>query len=361
MAVSPDKRVLYVGTRGEPQIAAGFAIDAATGKLKHLGNGRSPTAWRTSRPTAAAAILLGASYPGHKVTVNPIGRRARCRPPQQILATAPNAHAILADAANRHVLVPSLGGDIGQSVPVRRRDRQAVAERSAGGRRSRTKAGPRHFVFHPGGKLVYLLNELDGDGRMSSTTTPDAGTLKEKQIVSALPAGFQGKPWAADLHITPDGKFLYACERTSSTLAGFKVDAANGTLTPIAQHPTEKQPRGFAIDPGGRYLLAVGQLSHGMSSYAIDRRDGQAREAQGVSDGQEPELGRDRRPALSGKASRLRVERTSLFLESVPIVSGRTKRPLSPRLPREARQTAPRGTGERMSRQPRRDGEPVKG
>jgi 6-phosphogluconolactonase len=101
-----------------------------------------------------------------------------------------------------------------------------------------------------------------------------AGQLNEKQAVSALPPDFQGKPSAADIHITPDGKFLYASERTSSTLACFKIDPANDMLSPVGSVPTEKQPRGFNIDPSGRYLLAAGQLSHGLSSYRIDLESG---------------------------------------------------------------------------------------
>jgi 6-phosphogluconolactonase len=100
------------------------------------------------------------------------------------------------------------------------------------------------------------------------------GRLTEKQSVSALPPGFEGKPSAADLHVTPDGKFVYASERTSSTLAGFRVDAASGRLTAIGSIPTEKQPRGFNVDSGSRYLLAVGQLSHSLSSYRIDPATG---------------------------------------------------------------------------------------
>jgi len=135
------------------------------------------------------------------------------------------------------------------------------------------KAGPRHFVFHANGKLVYVLGELDASVYVFDYDAA-TGQLKERQAVSALPPGFQGKPWAADLHITPDGKFLYGSERTSSTLAGFKVDPANGTLSSVGSVPTEKQPRGFSIDPSGRYLLVVGQLSHGMSSYRIDAESG---------------------------------------------------------------------------------------
>jgi 6-phosphogluconolactonase len=89
-----------------------------------------------------------------------------------------------------------------------------------------------------------------------------------------MPAGFDGKPWAADLHLTPDGRFLYASERTSSTLTGFRVDAATGQLSLIGSVPTEKQPRGFAIDPSGRWLAAVGEMSDGMSVYAIDQSSG---------------------------------------------------------------------------------------
>ena len=137
----------------------------------------------------------------------------------------------------------------------------------------KAKAGPRHFVFHPGGKLVYVIGELDGVVYVFDYDA-GTGTLTAKQTASALPPDFQGKPSAADLHITPDGRFLYASERTSSTLAGFRVDPVNGTLTPIGSVATEKQPRGFNIDPSGRYLLAVGQLSHGLSSYAIDPASG---------------------------------------------------------------------------------------
>ncbi len=243
MALSPDRRFLYVGTRGEPKVAAGFAIDPSTGRLTHVASGPLADSMAYIATDHSGRYLLGASYPGHKVTVNPIGPPGTVQPPQQVLPDHPNAHSIMADAANRHVLVPTLGNDrvnqfafdagTGQLAPSPTPWVEVTA-----------KAGPRHFVYHPGGKLV------------------------------ALPPGFQGKPSAADLHLTPDGRFLYASERTSSTLAGFRVDPASGTLTPIGSVPTEKQPRGFNIDPSGRYLLAVGQLSHGLSSYAIDPASG---------------------------------------------------------------------------------------
>ena len=131
------------------------------------------------------------------------------------------------------------------------------------------KAGPRHLVFHPNRKFVYVIGETDGLVYVFDYD-PGSGQLEKKQTVSALPPDFHGKPATADLHITPDGKYLYGSERKSSTLTGFKIDPANGTLSFIGSVPTEKQPRGFNIDSSGRHLLAVGQLSHRMSSYKID-------------------------------------------------------------------------------------------
>jgi 6-phosphogluconolactonase len=89
-----------------------------------------------------------------------------------------------------------------------------------------------------------------------------------------LPAAFTGKPWAADLHLAPDGRHLYASERTSSTITVFEVDAASGRLKTLSQVPTEKTPRGFAIDASGRYLIASGQESHAIAVYAIDAASG---------------------------------------------------------------------------------------
>jgi 6-phosphogluconolactonase len=76
--------------------------------------------------------------------------------------------------------------------------------------------------------------------------------------------------WAADLHLTPDGKFIYASERTCNTISLLSVDAGSGKLTYLSSTPTERQPRGFAIDPKGKYMVVTGQLSDTISVYAID-------------------------------------------------------------------------------------------
>ncbi len=71
--------------------------------------------------------------------------------------------------------------------------------------------------------------------------------------------------------MTPDGKFLYGAERRTSMLTGYKIDLDKGALTQIGRFPTEKTPRGFAIDPRGKFLLSVGMDSAGMTVYSIDQ------------------------------------------------------------------------------------------
>src|SRR5207249_4651706 len=98
MAVSPDKRFLYAGTRGEPKIAAGFAIDPASGTLKHVASGPLADSMAYIAVDRTGRYLLGASYPGHKVAVSRIDPPGTVQPAHQILEGHPNAHAILADA-----------------------------------------------------------------------------------------------------------------------------------------------------------------------------------------------------------------------------------------------------------------------
>jgi 6-phosphogluconolactonase len=93
---------------------------------------------------------------------------------------------------------------------------------------------------------------------------------------------------SADIHVSPDGRFLYASERTTSTLAAFRIDPDSGLLDGIGSIPSEKTPRGFNIDPTGRFLLAVGQDSHHLAAYAIDQETGRLTELKRYAVGQGP-------------------------------------------------------------------------
>jgi 6-phosphogluconolactonase len=272
LAVSPDRRFLYASLRSEPFSVASFAIDRASGRLTQLATTPLPDSMAYIATDRSGRYLLGASYGGNKIAINPIGAQGTvAAEASQILPTKPNAHAILTDPSNRYLLATSLGG----SVILQYKFDAAtgtVSPNSPAELEATQGAGPRHFIFHPNGRFVYLINELDAS---IYTLAFDAasGTLSRVQTTSALPPGFQGKPWAAEIHITPNGRFLYATERTSSTIAAFSVDAA-GLLSSIGSFATETQPRGFNIDPQGRFLLAVGQTSHRMTVHEIDDKTG---------------------------------------------------------------------------------------
>jgi 6-phosphogluconolactonase len=295
MAVSPDKRFLIAVVRSKPFQAYSYSIDKSSGALNLVGTGTLAESYPYISLDRSGRFLLGASYGANQVGVNPVGADGRVGEPLQVIPTARNAHSIRTDNTNRFVFVPHLGTD---------QVFQFLFDEKSGRLTANTPpvlqlkqgTGPRHLIVSSDNRFVYLLNELTG---MVTTLSldPNAGTLKELDSVSALPPdtklvpgvprGAVGTPganqaprntdndvWASDLHLTPNGRFLYAAERTSSTLAAFRVDTASGKLTYLGSTPTEKQPRGFNIDPTGRFVVVSGEQSDTISSYMIDAETG---------------------------------------------------------------------------------------
>ena len=268
LAISPDKQYLFAGLRNAPFTVATFAIDRKTGSLAYVGSGPLADSMAYIATDRTGNFLFGASYGGNKVTVSRIGANGVVAPAHQIVDTKPSAHCILPDASNRHVFHTALGGDV---IYQQRFDAAAgrLTPNEPNTVSVKDKAGPRHIAFAPGGAFAYLINELDASIYVFPYDAANGRLGQEIQVVSALPKDFSGKPWGADIHLTPDGRLLYASERGSHSLAAFRVDARSGMLMLIGNFPTERQPRGFNIDPGGRLLLAVGQLSNSMTVHAI--------------------------------------------------------------------------------------------
>src|SRR5262249_27218323 len=129
---------------------------------------------------------------------------------------------------------------------------------------------PRHLTFHPSGRFAYLITETTAT--IGAYAVEPAGTLRELQFVDTNE--YKEQPAASDIHVTPDGKFLYGAERKTSMLIGYRIDRANGTLSLIGRFPTEQPPRGFAIEPRGKFLLSVGMASDAMTVYTIDPTSG---------------------------------------------------------------------------------------
>jgi 6-phosphogluconolactonase len=286
LAVSPDRRFLYAALRTEPFTAVSFAIDASTGCLTQLGSAPLPDSMAYISTDRTGRYLLAASYPGNKLSVSPIGANGFVQPTQSVLRTELNAHCVITDASNRFVFCSTLRSDV---VMQFRFDAAtgALTANSPATVKVAPGAGPRHLALHPNNRHVYLLNELDAS-LYAFEMDPASGTLRELQAVSAEPPEPIEKPAAADLHLTPDGAFIYASVRASNTLAAFRVDAANGHLEPAGQYATEEMPRGFNIDPYGRYLICVGQRSNSATVYAIDQQTGALSALRSYPVGQSP-------------------------------------------------------------------------
>jgi 6-phosphogluconolactonase len=275
LAVAPNRRVLYAGhLSGENQSSVtSIRIDPRTGDLERAGRIRVAESMSYLASDRSGRFLLGASYAGNIVTVNPIAADGSVEPSARTFATRPKAHCVLTDPSNRYVLHTSLGADL---IYQQRFDAASgtLAPNDPPTYGVRAHSGPRFIVFSPRLSIAYVISELDG----SILVLPfDAvtGTLQAPlQTASALPPGFSGKTWAADIHFRPDGKFLYVSERTSSTVSAFSVDAVDGTLTHLDSYPTVAQPRAFCIDPAGSVLIAAGQLSNSIQTFTIDATSG---------------------------------------------------------------------------------------
>ncbi|MGH7062109.1 MAG: lactonase family protein, partial [Stellaceae bacterium] len=273
MAVSPNHRFLYAALRSDNFPASSFAIDPASGRLTHLATTPLPASMAYIITDRTGRWLLAASYPGNQLSINPIdGDGHIVEKPTQIVPNRPKSHCILVDAANKYCYATSLGADI---VMEWKFDPATgtLAPNGPGAVHTKPGAGPRHMALHPNRRFLYLITETTATIG-AYAIDPASGTLTELQFVDARPPGFTAQPAAADMHVTPDGRFLYGSERKTSTLAGYRVDPDKGTLSPIGHWPTEKTPRGFNIDPRGRFLLSVGLDSNAMTVYRIDPQSG---------------------------------------------------------------------------------------
>ncbi len=293
MSVSPDKRFLYAALRSKPFTVVSYSIDSKTGALTPLGTAPLAESFPYISVDHTGRYLLGASYGGHLVSVNAVGPDGKVSEPIQVIPTARNAHAVITDKTNRYVFVPHLGTD---QIFQFRLDATTgkLTANTPPMVQMKAMTGPRHIIMSPDNRFAYLLNEL-----VATVTTlsldEKTGLLTEVSSASALPAdsklvpgaprGAVGAPgqaprdtsndiWASDLHVTPDGQFLYAAERTSSSIGAFRVDPATGKLTYLSSTPTEKQPRGFRIAPNGRHMVVSGEKSDTIAVYQVDGASG---------------------------------------------------------------------------------------
>ncbi|MCE2449094.1 MAG: lactonase family protein [Candidatus Latescibacteria bacterium] len=276
--IAPNRRFLYaigetsdVGGRPGGAVAA-FAIDQQSGALTHINTestvGPGPCHISIDR---AGKYALAANYGGGSVAILPIREDgslgaatdfvqhegSSVNPGRQEVVAPNNKHAFAPDLGIDKVLIYAIDHANGKLVA------QTPAEIAPG-------SGPRHLAFHPDSQRAYVINEL------SNTITAfdydaDAGTLSTIQTISTLPDGYADVSHTADIHVHPNGRFLYGSNRGHDSIAVYAIDQDTGQLALVEIVPTGGAgPRNFGLDPTGTYLIAGNHSTDDIFTFRVD-------------------------------------------------------------------------------------------
>ena len=290
MALSPDLKYLYAICESkefaaEHQAAiTAYAVDPKTRSLTKLNTqpsgGQGACFISTDR---TGQVVLVANYSSAHVQAIPVAADGSLREPSSLHhqeGTGPNqdrqqephAHSILVDPTNRFALSADLGADL---IYIYAMNLEKSSLTPVTPFHCPPGAGPRHLAFHPNGKLLYVINELDATVLVLDWDA-SAGTLTHAQTILSLPADYVLKDnTASEIAILPNAKHVYAANRGHDSIAQFSVDAKNGTLKLVGHTSTHGHgPRHFGIDPTGRVLVVANQHASNVTSFKIDPSTG---------------------------------------------------------------------------------------
>ena len=290
LAIHPQQTHLYsVNELTEYEGAPSGAVSAFSmqqgGELEHVNT--QPT--QGGAPCyismdAHGRWILTANYVGGNVALFPVSENGQLLEASSLIQhegssvnprrqQGPHAHCIVLDPTGRYAYAADLGIDKvmiyqldqeqGQLLP----NTPPFVEMAPG-------AGPRHFVFHPDGVHAFAINELD------STITAfefdgTSGALHPVSTASTLPSDFQGSNSCADIHVHPNGRYVYGSNRGHDSIAIFEFRATNGSLALLGTEPTQgNTPRNFCLDPTGQYLLVANQQTDTIVSFSMDSESG---------------------------------------------------------------------------------------
>lgn len=289
-ALSADRQHLYAAIRSKPWQLVSWRIDSKTGDLSQPNAVAAAASYPFISTDKQGRFLLGASYDGDVVHVYRLARDGKVTaPPVGSYKTGHAAHSVIVDASGNDAYVGNLGTD--RVLQLKLSDEGQLKALGDGYVNTSADNGPRHSVISPDNRYLYNIGEMGGiitqfrrepdGGLVKVAETPNAVAEKYKlEHGKERPADYSDptpRIWAADIALTPDGRFLYVSERTSSTVSGYQVNKADGTLTLTGSWNVEKQPRGIAISPDSRWLIASGQQSAVIGSYEINAKNGTLR------------------------------------------------------------------------------------
>lgn len=285
----PRKPLLYSvddHNNAEGSITA-FAVDRRSGALKKVNDvatqGMGTTYMWLDRPSMT---LLAANYNSGSVSTVALDRdgsvgallsnvKETGSGPSRRQASA-HAHSVAIDPSGRYALVPDLGAD---RVFIYDFDREnhVLSPQEKGGPApfvTPPGTGPRHLVFGPDGRFVYLISELSAE-IMVLGWDASAGRLSLVQTLALSSEGFAGVKSGAEIAVSSNGHFVYALNRAENTVQVYKVGARTGMLSEIQRTPSGgTRPWGFAIDSSGKWMLVENQQSGQVNVFEIDAASG---------------------------------------------------------------------------------------
>lgn len=286
LAIGGDPRYIYACTETQTEhsgYVSSFRFDPSKGTLQFINrqkcSGDNPVYLTTDRDNK---FLLSANYTGGALDVFPILADGSIGEMIQTIAYKEGSaatkrqqqahpHSVIFSPDQDYILVPDLGADLIRSYRFDPLQQQPVIAKSQMLFKAAAASGPRHICFHPNKRNVYCIEEISG-----TVTNYEAlkGRLRVVQKVS-LHRGAIGDYNSADIHISPDGKFLYASNRgNENNLAYYRIDP-NGILHFVDYHPVlGDHPRMFAISPDGRLLVVANQLSGKLNVFGRNTQSG---------------------------------------------------------------------------------------
>ena len=228
--------------------------------------------------------LIVCNYMSGSVSVYPVLKHGALGPRQQFLQyegkganpnrqEGPHAHSATFSKDGNFVLICDLGTDRVRTYRYSNTDLPLAyegVEFIAG-----VGAGPRHAEFGADGRFCYITNEMESTISVAAFSR-ETGKLTEVQKVSSVPENAErGSNSCADIHIAPDGRFLYASNRGMDSIAIYRIDQASGLLSPAGFEPSGgRTPRSFSLDLTGNFLLCANQDSDNIIVFFIDRETG---------------------------------------------------------------------------------------
>lgn len=285
LAFGKDNTIYAVNELGDGKgTVSAFSTDAAGSQLlnKMPSQGDAPCYIVTDKQSK---FVFVSNYSGGSLTVFPTGSDGRLENsiqhiqnegsgPNKERQEAPHIHSSVFSPDERFLLVQDLGADKITVYPFEPEKPQPLQVNDASIVSTPAGRGPRHITFSSDGRYVYAVAELTSSVLVYSFINGEMDLVEE---LSLLPPEARAREGAADIHFSPDGKFLYASNRgAANELTIFKVNKETGRLKEVGKQSVMGEgPRNFVITPNGKYLLVANQKSDAIVVFERDSQSGQ--------------------------------------------------------------------------------------